>query len=184
MASIIDCKKIQPLLSEYVDGTLVDDRAWSVKLHLASCAVCARAAEELSATVSLLRSLPREETSDAFAEALARRLADQVLQPRRPGFGERVREWWSLPRVRPALAAAGALAALAPAALFFSARQPAAPVAEPPVVARADQQQFLDEVLEEHASYASGEPLGDPTAAVLLVSSPGGEGSSAQEDRP
>ena len=185
MASIIDCKKIQPLLSEYVDGTLAGDSAWGVKLHLSSCAVCARAAEELSATVSLLRSLPREETSDAFSEALARRLADQVLKPARPDLGERVREWWSLPRVRPALAAAGALAALAPAALFFTTRQPVAPVAEPPAVASAgDQQQFLDEVLEEHASYASGEPLGDPTAAVLLVSSAGGEGSTARGDRP
>ncbi len=183
MASIIDCKKVQPLLSEYVDGTLAGDNAWGVKLHLASCAVCTRAAEELSATVSLLRSLPRQETSDAFSEALTRRLADQVLQPRRPGLQEQLREWWSLPRVRPALAAAGALAALAPAALFVSTRQPATPV-ESPAVARAEQEQFLDEVLEEHASYASGEPLGDPAAAVLLVSSPGGEEIPLKGDRP
>ncbi len=71
MASMLDCKKIQGQLSEYVDGALTADAAWSVKLHLASCAVCTRAAEELSATVSLLRSLPRQETSDAPEAAKA-----------------------------------------------------------------------------------------------------------------
>src|SRR3712207_8600803 len=53
---------IWPRLSEYVDGALPADRAWAVRMHLASCAVCARVAEELGTTARLLRELPRQET--------------------------------------------------------------------------------------------------------------------------
>jgi anti-sigma factor RsiW len=166
-----NCKKIQPLLSEYVDGELPGESAWQVKLHLASCAVCACAAKELASTVSLLSGLPRVDTPASFEEALARRLAHQVLRPHRPTWRERIAEWWAMPRLRPALATAGALAVLIPAALAVVAGQRGAGSITAHSGPAPAEQQFVEQCLEEHASFASTEPLGDQ-AALLLASSP------------
>lgn len=181
MASIIDCKKIQPLLSEYVDDALPSGGAWDIKLHLASCAVCARAAEELGATVSLLKEMPRQETSASFEAALARRLADQVLQPRRAPLSQRLRDWWTRPRVRSTIALAGALAALVPVAVVLRSQMTPVPgTGETARTTETVEQQFLNEVIEEHASFASAQPLGDRTA-VILATSPGMSAKATEE---
>lgn len=171
MANINDCRKIQPLLSLYMDGMLEAGRAWDVKLHIASCRVCTRAAQDLTATVALLQALPRQDTSASFEDALARRLADQVLQQRRPSPAERAREWWALPRLRPALAAAGALAVLVPCTLVLNVGQhKVKPAVSVSAATSADP--FVDQCLEEHALDATAEPLGDQTAVLLASSSP------------
>src|SRR6187455_1334329 len=107
MATMLDCKKIQPLLSEYVDGALSDAMAWNVKMHVSSCAVCAQVADELRATANLLSALPALEPSANFEAMLAKRLANQVLTPHRPTFAERLRsglsEWLSRPLMGPAV---------------------------------------------------------------------------------
>lgn len=190
---MLDCKKIQANLGEYVDGALPSDEAWRVKMHLSSCAVCDQAARELSGTVALLQSLPRQDTPAGFEQALARRLADVALQPRRSSLSERIGNWWTLPRrVRPAtLATAGALAALAPAAIlvFSSANHGGAtspvhsPGARTPSLVRAStaSSDFVQQCLDEHSTYAAADPLGDQTA-VILASLPGG-GATEREDR-
>ncbi len=176
---MLDCKKIQANLGEYVDGALASEEAWRVKLHLASCAVCDQAARELSGTVALLQALPRQDTPAGFEQALARRLADVALQPRRSSLAERIRDWWTLPRrARPAmLATVGALAALVPAALlvFSSVNHggvvpPAAVSGGPaPSLARATARgaDFVQQCLDEHSTYAAADPLGDQTAVIL-----------------
>jgi anti-sigma factor RsiW len=177
MATILDCKKIQPLLSEYVDGTLPLDTAWEVKLHVASCGVCDRVAAELAATAALLQSLPTYEPSADFEAALAKRLADQVLTPKRPALGRRILEassaWWSRPFVRPALASGVALAALVPTALFLThrgggnTRLVASPAATPAV----GESSTMDQLWREHTAYASSQPLGDPAGLLSAASS-------------
>jgi anti-sigma factor RsiW len=178
MATILDCRKVQPLLSEYVDGTLQADTAWEVKLHVASCAVCARVADELAATATLLQSLPALEPSKDFAAALARRLADQVLTPKRPSSLRRLTEtlvgWWSRPVLRPALASGAALAALVPAALFLTYRAAGGiqPAARPsPAAPTASEGGVVEQLWKEHAAYASAEPLGDPAGLLSTASS-------------
>ena len=122
MATILDCKAVQPQISEYIDGAMDNaDAAWAIKLHLSSCAVCTQVAEDLTQTTRLLQALPGLDTSANFEAALARRLADQVLQPRRPSILDGVREWWSgLPSYRTAFASAAALAAVVPAGLVLA----------------------------------------------------------------
>lgn len=195
MASMLDCKNIQSHLGEYVDGALDADTAWRVKLHLGGCAVCAQAASELQGTIALLQSLPRQETSAGFERALARRLADVALQPRRPSVAERLRDWWTLPSLRPAtLATAGALAALVPAAFFFAANQGAnnlgvsasrVPIQRTDthlIQARATTApDFVQQCLDEHTTYAAADPLGDQSAVLLASLSPATAG--AGEDR-
>ena len=169
MASIRDCKQIQPLLSEYVDGALSTDSAWNVQMHLSSCAVCARIAVNLESTVALLKALPRPETSATFEEKLAVRLADQAMRPHRTSLGDRLRVWWATPRVPPTVATVGALAAMVPivvvAAMYVS------PLGWVPTSrAAATRQQFVEKCVQEHASFASSDPLGDPSAMLLSAS--------------
>lgn len=186
MATMLDCKKIQPLLSEYVDGALPGDSAWEIKLHLSSCAVCSRVADELSATTKMLSSLPRLDTSAGFEKALARRLAEQALQPRPAGWKDILRGWWETPRVRrPSLATAAGLAALVPvvAILTYNARN-APQTVSPAAISVTSSQQMqpgqmaivtpavatLEQFADEHAAYESSEPLSD-SAGLLVATS-------------
>jgi anti-sigma factor RsiW len=194
---MLDCKKIQGLLGEYVDDALASEDAWRVKLHLASCAVCDQAARELSGTVALLQSLPRQDTPAGFEQALARRLADVALQPRQPSFAERVRDAWTLPRRARRPATLGALlAALVPVAVLVvtSANRtatlvpPAATVPGVPAAsvthraaAMAPGADFVQQCLDEHSTYAAADPLGDQTAVILASLSSGNTMES--EDR-
>ena len=166
MATMLDCKKIQPRISEFIDGDLDGDASWAIKLHLASCAVCSVVASDLTRTAAVLRDLPALEPSSGFEAALARRLADKVLQPRVPSVVERFTEWWTQPRLRPVFASAAAFAAVVPVAFLVGSHSGAseaarhssrkasapAPVASDPT---------LDDMWNEHLSYTSSEPLAD-----------------------
>jgi anti-sigma factor RsiW len=190
MATMLDCKKIQPLLSEYVDGTLTDQTAWDVKMHVTTCAVCSRVAEELNATANLLRSVPKLEPSANFEAMLAQRLADQVLTPRRQTFVQRIvsgiaawQEGQSRPILRPAFATGVVFAALIPVALMINrsetgVQQAASPTPAPQRVLKASAGDSvpMEQLWRDHLSYSSTEPLGD--GAGLLTASNTGNGTS------
>lgn len=174
---MLDCKKVQPQLSEFVDGALDGDAAWSIKLHLATCAVCAKVEEELRGTADLLRSLPEIGPSASFEAKLAARLADQVLQPRRPSLADRLRDWWyDAPYARPAVTTSAlALVALIPLVFFTINRAPVgdAPLVGAPrgstAVAKAPANTTtLEQVWAEHTS---SDPFGDDSS-LLLTSAP------------
>jgi len=187
MATMLDCKKIQPLLSEYIDGALPDEAAWSVKMHVSSCAVCAEVADELRATANLLSSLPSLEPSANFEAMLAKRLANQVLTPHKPTFTERLRGslsgWWSRPLMGPAVATGVALAVLLPVAIIMN--RPNNPVPATAVVMTpsptpgqvqkpSSDNTAMDQLWRDHLRYASTEPLGD-SAGLLTAANSGGE---------
>jgi len=182
MASMMDCQKVQPLLSEYVDGTLDGDTAWNVKLHLGSCAVCSRIAEDFTATTRLLGTLERHEPSANFEAMLASRLADIALKPRRATPWDRVRAWWSDQpggRLRrPALASAvAAFAALIPLAVMVSHNSftgsgitpPAQVLASPTPSAEGNNSGTLREIWDEHTEYSSSQPLGDQSGLLASL---------------
>jgi anti-sigma factor RsiW len=190
MATMLDCKKIQPLLSEYVDGTLPDQSAWDVKMHVTSCAVCSQVARELTATANLLSSLPTLEPSANFEAMLAKRLADQVLSPRKPTFTERLRngltEWWARPLVRPAVATGVVFATLLPVAVLMTQTGPSTTIAAvmspsptPTQVANQNTDNSagtMDELYSDHLSYTTSEPLG-ASAGYLAASNGSGTGN-------
>ena len=187
MTSIRDCKKIQPLLSEYVDGALTAETDWEVKLHVASCAVCAQAAQELTATRNLLRALPAREPSANFEAMLAKRLADTALQPRRESWRASASEWmsglWKTPSLRPAFAVGAAALALMPFAMIAlraTTRPDIATVTTgtpTPIVkaspANGANDTALEQVWREHSAYASSELLSDPASLVSTNSTTG-----------
>jgi acyl transferase domain-containing protein len=178
MASMMDCQKVQPLLSEYVDGTLDGDAAWGVKMHVASCAVCGRIADDFTATARLLGTLERREPSVNFEALLAGRLADIALKPATPW--QRLRAWWSdgaaAPARRPAVASAAALAALVPVAVVVFGQRAMAPgrEAHPAVVsaspaAPADSAGALRDIWDDHTEFSSSQPLGDQSGVLASL---------------
>lgn len=166
MASMLDCKKIQAGLSEYIDGTLGEAETWATQQHLGSCAVCAQIAQELTQTTRLLAFLPRVEPSESFEAALAARLAQQSLKPRAATLGERFVAWWGQPRVRPALASGLALAAVVPVVVVLT--RPVVkplPTAATPISENAP----LEAALQDHLSATTAEAFGG-SSGVLLAS--------------
>lgn len=167
MASILDCRRIQPRLSEYVDGVLSPDETWEVEKHVAACAVCARVADDFAATTRLLGSLPSAEPSADFAARLALRLADQSLAPRPLTLWGRLRNAWE-DRPRPVRAAAASGVALACLVPVFAVVVVRTRPQTPPVVAVAEPSS-LEDIVRVHVRAASAEPLGE-SSGVLLAS--------------
>ena len=156
MTTMLDCKKIQPALSEFIDGTLPEERAFEIRRHLGSCAVCEKVVEELTSTVRLVATLPSVAPSASFDDRLAARLADIVLTPHPQTLSEKLAAWWGRPRVRPAVASGFALAALAPVCFFLMR-----PAVKPPVTVDSGDA-VLAQIAREHADYAASGPLSDP----------------------
>jgi anti-sigma factor RsiW len=69
------CRRIEPLLSAWIDGELGAVETGRIAAHVDSCPRCAGTAEQLSAVRSLLRSLP------------VRRLPEAVQGPLTPSVG-------------------------------------------------------------------------------------------------
>lgn len=184
MASMLDCKKIQGRLSEYVDGVLDRETAWNIKLHLASCSVCSLVESELQATTNLLRSLPNVGPSANFDAKLAMRLADQVLQPRRASLLDRVRDWWyDAPYARPAVTSGLALAAVLPTAFIFLGGHNTAPASSiKPVGITTTSAATGDGTLEQvWAEHASSDPLGDNSGMLLTPTSLSTDGAGTSQ---
>lgn len=160
-----DCNAVRKLLSEYVDSTLSTSNAWEVEKHLAACGGCSDEVRQLQATVDLLRSAPRFDTSDSFMAALHARL--DTVDPSMPvGLTpwQRLQGWFFgaggvLGRSRvPALSLGFAAVAVA---LVISVRRPIETVSPPPAPAVTS-----DSVHVSIASAASS-PFSDPAADNL-----------------
>ena len=205
--TMLDCKTIQTQLSEYVDGTLSPPRAWEIKLHTASCAVCDQIVRDFRQTAHLLGDLEQKTPSLDFEAALARRIADRVLAPRPTTLWETVRGPFMtaaplsqrlgrrtlyktvrgpfmtaapLPAARffrPVYLAPAVFAALVPL-IYFAAAPKTAPqnrlavqaVPAETITKEAAGESTLDELLNDHAAYASSEPLADPAGMLAAQS--------------
>ncbi|MES2461536.1 MAG: zf-HC2 domain-containing protein [Armatimonadota bacterium] len=189
MTSMLDCKKIQPRLSEYVDGALDGDTAWNFKLHLSSCGVCSRIESELRATTNLLRSLPEAGPSLDFEAKLAQRLADQVLQPRSPSLLDRMRDWWyDAPYARPAVTSGLAVAAILPAAFIVFGGRTAVTATKastaPPAITTASATSGDSTMEQVWAEHASSDPLGDGSGLLLTPTSLQTDGGTSSVPAP
>lgn len=101
----MDCKKIKEWLSDYIEGGLSEEEAAIVAGHLAACADCGEAYEDMKRIIGLMRDIePVEEPSDLL-QNVRRRLETK------PSFWERARERFSTPAFR-VPAAATVLAAV------------------------------------------------------------------------
>ncbi len=159
----MNCKTIQPLLSEYIDNVLSARDTWEVDKHLSECNPCAGALNELRRTVGLLAEAPRFEVSVNFMEKLQSRIAVIEPQPPRMAWFSGLREMFR-PRVLPAWGAAVGACGLA---VFFLASRPIVeidrtPSPHGPSIAQTARNQSV--------ALAASNPLGDPAAAALVAS--------------
>lgn len=108
----MSCKRIQPLLSEFIDNKLSARSTWEVDLHLAECHECTRLLNEMRRTVDLMAGAPRFEVPVDFMQRLQDRIGE--AEPASPRFawleslGAAIR-----PRLLPAWGAGLATCALA-----------------------------------------------------------------------
>lgn len=183
MATMNDCKTFQPLLAEYVDGELADKKAWEVKLHLASCAVCTRIADDFRATARLVSSLPEPSGPSLNFEAmLAARIADQCLKPVPASPWSRFQAWWGgVVPAMPARAFAPTLATVALAAVIALPMTYVATRTKTQTKVRTDvptttgvpskanlveSDSEMSELYNDHVAFAAAQPLGDPATAL------------------
>lgn len=165
------CQNVQGVLSEYIDNLLPARQMLEVEKHLTQCRDCAEARSQLQATIKLLQTAERFDTSNDFMAKLHARL-DSVEpsiiapSPKRTlsVWLEGLREAFQGRRA-PALGLGFSLAALAFIALT---QQPAAfhaaPVPKPaPVVPVAS----ISEPLRQNVALTASNPFDDPLAANL-----------------
>lgn len=88
------CRRARDQFDEYVDGEL-EDPAW-LESHLASCAACRSALEQVRSVARWLESIPRQQAPPGFAE----RVMAALPQGREAQAGQPA----SMPRRRAALA--------------------------------------------------------------------------------
>lgn len=74
----MDCKKIQSLLSEYLDGYLGKDNQNLVEEHLKTCHLCRRELETLQKTVSFVHSLKKVEAPSDFLVGIRERIEKEA----------------------------------------------------------------------------------------------------------
>ena len=157
----MNCRTVQPLLSEYIDNTLSARETWEVDRHLAECNSCNRALNEMRRTVGLVASSPRFEVSDDFMASLQVRLAGVEPSPARWAWLEGLRDLFR-PRALPAWGALGALGTAALAFVMLVPRGPqipaaklGVPVAEPAIVQSAARQNLALQAADPFADIAA-----------------------------
>ncbi len=67
----MQCRRIENLLSAYLDGELDRDEAWAVENHLSRCSACREEYRSLQATKNVLASLARRSSRSELDRLLA-----------------------------------------------------------------------------------------------------------------
>lgn len=77
----MNCPRIQPLLSDYLDGELNAERAAVVEHHLAGCAECTQLWQELRGTVRIVAHLGRQRCPVDLRPAVMQAVSRTPVRP-------------------------------------------------------------------------------------------------------
>jgi len=164
----MNCKQFAKYITDYVDGSIDRDVAGGVEMHLSTCAGCAKLVRELAYTSSLVRSLDREPAPEGFERRLKARMAAQRHNAAHRSVWSRLvhslTEAFASIRVRrialkPAVAAF-LLCAIVVGSAFMLVR---GTYFGPPDM----DWEYIETCQEQHASFASANPLADDSAIIL-----------------
>jgi len=166
----MNCLRVKSLISEFTDEKLDAGTAWLIQTHLSGCDTCGQLHRELSAVRRMLKTLPAATPSAGFDAALAQRLA-LTRRPAAPPltFRTKLGGFWTVRRLRPALAlslvlGAGAFTVLFP--IHLSTPPPTPAIA----VSHAADPAFVADCVAQHHRDAAAEPLADLSAQTLAGS--------------
>jgi anti-sigma factor RsiW len=165
----MNCQKMHPLLSEYIDNALSARATWEVDKHLAACHHCTRMLNEMRRTVEAVASAPRFEVSGDFMEKLQARLANVEPEPPRRAWLNALEEVFR-PRLRPVWGAALGTCALAVVMMISSKT----PVVEHPVTSGPSvpaMPAMVTVAQTQNIALTANDPLGDAAAASMQASS-------------
>ena len=155
----MNCKRVQRLLSEHIDGRLSGRATWEIDLHLAQCNRCTEIANELRKTIAVAQAARRCDAPTGFAARVQQRLAESPPPSRRQPVVEIVRAALR-PKVLPAWAAVPVLTILA-----LTLRHPAD--VRPAPAAQAGARIALHSAGYGHIALTAAGPLDDVSASVL-----------------
>jgi hypothetical protein len=110
------CNKVQPLLSEFLDGVLDEDAAIQVSQHLGQCISCRKEFDALSDVQKKLRSLSGMQAPEFLQRLVRVRLAEEPWSVRTRNELER---YWSIIRTTEIMWYATRAVGSLIAALFF-----------------------------------------------------------------
>ena len=169
----LECQKARLSLSDYMENTLSGREAWDVEKHLTACSPCAQYLREMQATVTLLQSAPRLDTSDDFMARLHAQLdsvepAAQSPLARFAGWRDRLADALRGPRV-PALSLSLSAVALV-TALAVNQLTPALKVEDKPVAPIAAPL-AASAAANHNVALSASNPFDDPAAANLEAQS-------------
>ncbi len=182
--NLSECARTQADLAGFMENTLSARQMWDVEKHLARCVDCARLSHEMQATVALLKSVERRDTSDDFMARLHARI--DTLEPetvRAPSVGTLLRDWLAgmshtLRAVRvPALSLG--VAATAVIVLLVIPHSAPQKIDTPANITLSNSvTQIAAEPLRRNAALAANNPFDDPVAAALESHSDANEGET------
>ena len=92
------CRELEPLISEWIDGTLERKTATRVERHLALCLDCRGLADDLRRIVRGAAALEPPSPPDAVWRELHREVAEVTSRPRRTILADRTRPGNARPR--------------------------------------------------------------------------------------
>ena len=174
-----ECQQTRTLLSDYMENTLSGRESWNVEKHLTVCPPCSLYLREMQATVSLLQTMPRLDTSSDFMARLHAQLdtvepAAQSPLARFAGWRDRLADFGAMlrsprvPALSLSLSAVALVAALAVNQLTPTAKpaeSASVPVSRPAVSAAATLN------LNHNVALSASNPFDDPAAANLEAQS-------------
>lgn len=168
----MNCKELLKYMDDYINRTSSSNLTHDIELHLSVCPNCAKLARELECTSLMVRSLSRLNAPAGFAENVKRRIA---LQPK----SEPASPSWELIKQRlhglkeslytpvfgqvrvPRLVVVGLLLCLVTLGSMLVVNQ--ARYSPETVIDRA----YIEMCRDQHASFASANPLADNSAILL-----------------
>lgn len=166
------------MLSEFIDGALDSEGAWTVRMHVSSCQSCAEDLRLLEGTVSLLRSTSQPQLSERFDASLAlrieaaRHLREESIHGSvvsRTLFGLRSSLSANRFAIGRALRLSAPVVAGACVMAFLIVSAPSGTVMRAPkAVAVNDTSGFVKACQHEQQSYLAGQPFADPSAQALM----------------
>lgn len=121
------CEAYRSRLLEYVDGDLTGGAQAEIEGHLAHCPGCREEVQALRETLALVARMPAPEPPETFWQQYLRELRQQVAPAPRPS---RLRDWLTIPFLRPVPALAVGIALLLAVVLAWQRGPEGPPVPE------------------------------------------------------
>ncbi len=105
----MDCSKVEQLLSEYLESSLLAEENEHISKHLETCTACSVLLAEMKSALALCRTYPSLDMDPDFVEKILLRTSGR---PRTRSFRERFNEYFLHPLLTPRFAVGASLAAL------------------------------------------------------------------------